>query len=242
MRPLLKPTVVLATSDEGYLAYDIDTGKLHRLNPLAALIVELANGQRSYDEILNVVVPISGPSSATGCAEWIAQAAAQGLLVDACAASQFPARTATELAKCAAELRNRNCILAAFLCQQHAAELGPDDPLLWYQLGELAHIVGRRAEARAAYERYQLAFPDDAEVEHLLIALRDEAPPSRASDRCIEQLYDHFASFYDQNMCGDLDYRAPDLLIAALVAALESAPPAYCPRRRVRHGTIWAAA
>ena len=100
-------------------------------------------------------------------------------------------------------------MLAAFLCQQRAAELDPQNPQRWYQLGELAHIVGRRADARDAYERYQAWFPDDAEVEHLLIALRDEAPPPRASDRCIEQLYAHFAAYYDQNMCGDLDYPAP---------------------------------
>ena len=76
--------------------------------------------------------------------------------------------------------------------------------------------------SRTAYERYHASFPDDAEVEHLLIALREDAPPPRASDRCIEQLYEHFASFYDQNMCGDLDYRAPELLLACMAEALGS--------------------
>jgi len=220
MRPLLNPSVLLAPGDEGYLAYDTETERLHRLNPLAALIVELADGQRTGDEILDAVVPLLGPSSVTGCREWMIRAVSEGLLIDSPTASQAPARTAGEFRELARELRSTDRVLAAFLCQQRATELAPDDPQQWYRLGELAHIVGRRADSRAAYERYQTSFPDDAEVDHLLIALRDEAPPTRASDRCIEQLYAHFASFYDQNMCGDLDYRAPDLLFVSLAAAL----------------------
>ena len=76
---------------------------------------------------------------------------------------------------------------------------------MWYRLGELAHIVGRRDDARAAYERYFERHPDDAEVEHLLIALRDAAPPARMSDHAVLQLYARFAEFYDENMTGDLD-------------------------------------
>ncbi|HEY5313647.1 MAG TPA: methyltransferase [Pirellulales bacterium] len=220
MRPLLKPTVLIAPGEDGYLAYDIRTERLHRLNAAAALIVELADGRRTSDDILERVVPLVGQPRATACAEWMTQAAQQELLVDAAIAPESPAPTADELSKLAVELRNSDQVLAAFLCQQRATELAPGDPQRWYQLGELAHIVGRRANARAAYERYQASFPDDAEVEHLLIALGDETPPARASDRCIEQLYGHFAAYYDQNMCDDLAYRAPELLFAALADAL----------------------
>ncbi|HEX4148277.1 MAG TPA: methyltransferase [Pirellulales bacterium] len=219
MRVLLKPTVLLAPADDGYLAFDLATEQLFRLNALAALIVELADGCKTQGEILSVVVPLLGQSSAAECAKWIAQASEQGLLIDASTAPAIPALTADELCDRATQLRNTDRVLAAFLCQQRATELAPDDPDRWYRLGELAHIVGRRVDARTAYERYQESFPDDAEVEHLLIALRDETPPGRASDRCIEQLYAHFASFYDQNMCGDLDYRAPQLLFDSLAAA-----------------------
>jgi Flp pilus assembly protein TadD len=51
-------------------------------------------------------------------------------------------------------LRDRDRILAAFICQQRVTELAPDDPHTWHDLGELAHILGRRADARIAYERY----------------------------------------------------------------------------------------
>lgn len=218
MRPLLKPTVLLCPGHDGYLAYDTDSEQLHRLNPLAALIAELADGRRTEDDILNAVVPLLGRLDRDGCKAWMAHAVIVGLLIDAESSPPHSAMSGDALHRLATELRYRDRVLAAFVCQQRAVELNQDDPLLWYQLGELAHIVGRRAEARAAYERYQSTHPDDAEIAHLLIALRDEAPPARVSDRCIEQLYGHFASFYDQNMCGDLDYRAPDLLFTALDA------------------------
>jgi predicted TPR repeat methyltransferase len=144
-----------------------------------------------------------------------------GLVVESSEAD-VDARIATPdtLAALAAELRDHDAVLAAFVCQSRVTELAPENPLQWYRLGELAHIVGRRQVAAAAYERYLRAHPSDAEVEHLLVSLRDERPPARVSDRCIRQLYARFASFYDENMRGDLDYRAPELLGAAIERAL----------------------
>ena len=44
-------SVALAPVDDGYWAYDIQTSKLHHLNPLAALILELSDGSRTATEI-----------------------------------------------------------------------------------------------------------------------------------------------------------------------------------------------
>ena len=224
-----KRSVLLSPTAEGYLAYDVELDRLHRLNPMAALMIELADGQRTQDEILAAVLPLLAQPDVAGCLQWITQAVAQGLLVadsslmlEVATLPRTSPFTAAELIETAAVLRNRDRVLAAFICQQHVTELIPANPHQWYQLGTLAHIVGRRLEAREAYERYQSAFPDDAEIEHLLIALRDESPPQRASDRCIEQLYAHFASFYDQNMCGELNYRAPELLLSAIAQEVGS--------------------
>ncbi|HEX3998519.1 MAG TPA: methyltransferase domain-containing protein [Pirellulales bacterium] len=117
-------------------------------------------------------------------------------------------------------MRRSDRVLAAYVCQRRATELVPGDPDGWYALAEPAHITGRRDEARAAYERYRQSHPDDVEIQHLLVALRDEQPPDRAPDHYIKYLYSYFADFYDDNMRGDLDYRAPELLNAALVAAV----------------------
>ena len=210
MRLSLKPSVVVSPCDDGALAYDIESGQLHRLNPLAALIVELTSAQRSQEDILAEVAPLLGASAAVGCEAWIAQAIAEGLLIDATVATAPP--SADELRRISTELRRTDQVLAAFLCQQQAVEIDSSDPQQWYRLGELAHIVGRRVEARAAYEEYQRACPQDVEVEHLLIALRDASPPPRASNTCIEHIYSYFASFYDRNMCEELEYQAPKFL------------------------------
>jgi len=112
----------------------------------------------------------------------------------------------------------------AFLLQRRAAEMTPTDASLWYQLAELAHIMGDRETARTAYETYAKSHPEDAEVRHILIALRGEPLPPRADDQCIEQIYHKFAEFYESNMCHDLLYKAPDHLAAALKPWLSPDP------------------
>jgi len=120
-------------------------------------------------------------------------------------------------------LRWSDDVHSAFLLQKYAAELDPDDPNQWYRLGELAHIVGDRNLAREAYETYFESHPDDAEVAHILIALKGEPLPPRASDACIDQIYARFAEFYESNMCDELAYRAPEHLATAFGPWLKEA-------------------
>ena len=54
------------------------------------------------------------------------------------------------------------------------------------------------------------------------MSLRNAPPPPRAPDRCIVQLYERFAEFYEQNMCTDLEYQAPARLAEALDAELDA--------------------
>ena len=221
-RVILKPSILLSPADDGYVAYDLDAKRLHHLNPAAALVVELCDGTRNLDEIREVLGPLLGDSGWDACRVWIDAALRDGLLERGSrTVGDSPGISAETLTARASALRDQDDVLPAFVCQQRAAELAPHDAQMWYRLGELAHIVGRRADARAAYERYFERHPEDAEVEHILISLRGEAPPPRASDRCIEQLYARFASFYDDNMSGALDYRAPALLDEAVAAALD---------------------
>ena len=216
-RIVLSPSVALAPAEDGYLAYDIETGCLHRLNAAAAVIVELCNGQLSRGEISALIAPILGARDPKACDAWINAAHADGLLkfVDGNTPLPSPPQP-KELAFTARKLRKEGSVLAAFVCQYHATQQSPDDGGQWCALGELAHIVGRRGDAREAYERYLEFEPDDAEVQQILVALRDETPPPRAPDRCIEQLYARFSEFYEDNMCGHLDYQGPKRLAEAL--------------------------
>ncbi len=210
----LSASVLLAPGDDGYLAFDAEAQRLHRLNASASLIAECCDGTRNSQEVCAEVAPLLGEGGAEACRIWIAGAFDTGLLSDGLRAE--PDWTARALAERACELRDEGSVLAAFVCQWQAAQLAPLEPGQWRALGELAHIVGRRQDAREAYERYLEFHPTDAEIGHILVSLRNDEAPTRAPDRCIQQLYERFAKFYEDNMCGELDYQAPVQLGAAL--------------------------
>ena len=225
VRLLRNPAVALAPTEDGYLAYDIESAQLHRLNAAAALIIELCDGTLTAGEIIaQVSTFIPGEGAEAGCQAWIDSAIASGLLKTVDPGQPIPEGPSldafTDVAK---DLRKEGKVLAGFVCQHYAVyEMPEPDADDWDALAVLAHIVGRREEARDAYERYLKIEPNDAEVEHILISLRDEAPPPRASDRAIIQLYERFAEFYETNMVTDLEYQGPERLTEALDAQLGS--------------------
>jgi predicted TPR repeat methyltransferase len=223
-RILRNPSVALAPVEDGYLAYDTESSRLHRLNPTAALIVELSDGRRTAAQLSSDLAPLVADGGMDGCARWMQAAAADGLLKIVTSGSPAPGGPSPEeFASLAASLRSDGHVLAAFVCQHYATLQMPEDADQWAALGELAHIVGRRDDARDAYERYLALSPGDAEVELLLTSLRDEPPPPRAPDRCVRELYARFAEYYEDNMCGDLEYRGPEHLAEALDAELGDA-------------------
>jgi predicted TPR repeat methyltransferase len=222
LNPALNPLVRLSPVEDGYLAYDPAADRLHELNPVAALIVELCDGTRSIEEVRDLVkpaLPEGAPEEEVG--RWITEGIQAGLFTcgnrDPAVRQELSAEELTQLAK---RLRKRGRIQTAYLCQRRATELISNDARAWDELGELAHILGRRDQARAAYERYLELEPDDAETRHMLVALRDEPPPTRASDDCIQQLYQRFSSFYEFNVCEELYYEGPQRLLDLIKTVL----------------------
>lgn len=215
------PRILLAPGSDGYAAYDPDTGRLHRLNASAALILELFNGARTRREVCVDLQPVLGRSGVDAARRWIDYAVSEGFLSSLSQPSEslrpLSAWAATQRAQ---KLRDEGEILAAYACQHHASTLRPENPEVWKGLGELAHILGRREDARHAYEQYMTLHPDDAEIGHVLLSLRDESPPPPAPDECIRQLYSRFAAYYEESMCGELHYRAPALLAAGVREAI----------------------
>ncbi len=216
------PALVLATSDAGYLAYEPASGRVHQLNATAALLIELCDGTRTASDLEALLGPHLGESAAAEICAWLERARRERLVegLDGAPGPAGEAHSSEALATLAEGLRERGRVLAAYVCQRGVVEARPDDAGAWSQLGELAHIVGRRDEARVAYEAYQRLRPGDAEVAHLLRALRDDAPPARAPDDCITQLYARFAGFYDESMGDDLGYQAPGLVAEAVATAI----------------------
>ena len=219
-RLLVRPSLLTSPTADGYLAYDLDTQALIHLNPTASLIVELCDGTRDVASLSDVLLPVVGELGWADCCAWLHDALESGLLTgDPESTRPWPEMSAATLTERAVALRADQRVVEAFICQQHATELAPDDPDMWCRLGELAHLARRYDDARAAYARYFSAYPEDRAIEYILHALSDETQP-RAPDSYIEQVFGRFAPSYDEHMVGDLEYQGPGRLFDAVSATV----------------------
>jgi predicted TPR repeat methyltransferase len=215
--PRINPVILLSPVEGGYVAYDPVLDRLHQLNPAAALLTELCDGNRSDEEIRELAGPLMPEGKVGEIDRWIDDGIKAGLLVRENSESPGGRElSAEELSTLTKRLKTTGKFQSAYLCGKRAVELKPEDWDAWYELGELAQCVGRRDEARLAYQTYLDANPEDGEIEHLLIALRDDAPPPRASDRAIQHIYKSFAASYESRMLEDLKYVGPERMQDAL--------------------------
>ena len=79
----LSPSVLLSTASDGYVAYDVRLDRLYRLNPTAALIVELCDGTRDFQQLQADLSPLMGDDW-PGCLDWIATARHRKTTVISC--------------------------------------------------------------------------------------------------------------------------------------------------------------
>jgi predicted TPR repeat methyltransferase len=215
--PRVNPAVLLSPVEDGYVAYDPVADRLHQLNPVAALLTELSDGSRSVAEIGALAEPFLPPGEGEAVAKWVAQAIEAGLLSDGDGAGAAAGDlSGAELSKLTRRLREQGKVQTAYICGKRAMELDPGLKDGWYDLGEIAQCLGKRDEARAAYQKHLDANPGDGEIAHILIALRDEAPPERASDHAIQHIYRNFAASYEGRMLEDLKYAGPQRMVEAV--------------------------
>src|SRR6516164_6529403 len=73
-------SLAIAPAEDGYWVYDVPTSRLHHLNPLAALILELSDGSHTAEEMAAEVAPLLTEGNETACLDWIRSAVANGLL------------------------------------------------------------------------------------------------------------------------------------------------------------------
>ena len=215
--PIINPAILLSPVENGYVAYDPVCDRLHQLNPMAALLAELCDGTRSPADIRAIAGPLLPEGEADQIDRWIAEGTRTGLLApSADIAAGHRELSGDELYRLSKRLDETGKVQTAFLCGKRAVELKPDNPDAWYSLGEIAQCAGRRAEARVAYEKYLEFHPEDAEIRHLVVALRDEAPPPRAPNDTIQHIYRHFAATYESQMRDDLKYQGPERIQDAI--------------------------
>lgn len=132
-------------------------------------------------------------------------------------------RKATELAPTMAEawfnlgvcLRRLKQPQEALQAFRKAVEHGPGYAAAYEAIGSLSYRAGRHAEAAEAYREWLQHEPDNPFARHMLAATSGENVPLRAADGYLTDLFDKFASTFDENL-HELGYRAPQLLAAAV--------------------------
>ena len=87
-------------------------------------------------------------------------------------------------------------------------------------LGVTLYMLGRQNEAVGAYRDWLGREPDNPVPRHMLAACGGEAPPPRADDAYVRQVFDQFAESFDEQLLKNLDYRAPQVLVDALIGVL----------------------
>lgn len=101
----------------------------------------------------------------------------------------------------------------------------PDDMMLHYHMGEMVYglmRLGDAAAARQLAEEWRSGYPNNAVAQHMAAAALGETVPERAADSYVRETFDRFSADFEQVLSG-LDYKAPQLLAAAITAALGDA-------------------
>jgi len=208
---------IVPVSDQGaQFLFHVQNCDLVRINETAVIVTELADGTLTAEALLAEIAGRHGREKSEKCRKWMEKALDTGLLEYLEDQAEWNPPGVAELHAIASRLMAADDVRKAYLVQKRAVALPGAVAEHWYQMGELAHIAGNRDEARTAYERYAELVPDDPEVAHILKALRNEPPPQRAPDDYLKHLYKRFSEYYESSMCGDLRYKAPEVLAAAV--------------------------
>ncbi|MBI3701726.1 MAG: methyltransferase domain-containing protein [Afipia sp.] len=121
------------------------------------------------------------------------------------------------------DLQLRGDLAGAADLMAQAVELEPGFASAWFSLGDLREQLGERDAAISAYRRAQEADLDDRHGAKLrLMRLGDE----RMSDMppgYVRALFDQYAPKFDKTLVNDLDYRGPEILLKAVLAARHAA-------------------
>ena len=82
------------------------------------------------------------------------------------------------------------------------------------------YTLGRKEEAKQVYRDWLERDPDNPVPRHMLAACGGAEAPVRADDDYVRDTFDSFADSFDEQLLKNLDYRAPEVLAAALAAVL----------------------
>ncbi|MBR1221021.1 methyltransferase domain-containing protein [Bradyrhizobium sp. U87765 SZCCT0131] len=123
----------------------------------------------------------------------------------------------------ARDLQLRGDLVAAADLMEQAVELAPNFASAWFALGELRQELNLHDAAIAAYRRACAADPDDRHGARLRLIRLGAEPLAEMSPEYVRALFDQYAPKFDTALRGDLNYRGPEILQRAVLAARHAA-------------------
>lgn len=110
----------------------------------------------------------------------------------------------------------------AVTCFMKAIHHDDSNVLAREELGIVLYMLGRNEEAVGVYRDWLAREPDNPVPRHMLAAVGGEPAPPQADEAYVRKVFDSFAASFDEQLLKSLDYRAPEVLVAALTARLEA--------------------
>ena len=123
----------------------------------------------------------------------------------------------------ARDLQSRGDLAAAAEVLQQAIEVAPDFASAWFSLGEICAELGEREAAVAAFQRARAADPDDRHGAGVWLMRLGAVPVTAMPQAYVRSLFDQYASRFDAELTQRLHYRAPALLLQAVLAVRAAA-------------------
>jgi predicted TPR repeat methyltransferase len=152
---------------------------------------------------------------------------AQGKAADAVTALRHALERAPGMADAWFNLGNalRSCgtLQGAITAYRRVLALRPTHAYAQELLGRVLYVAGDRDQAATVFREWAAREPDNPVPAHMLAACSGVDVPARASDAYVRTTFDHFAASFDEVLLHRLEYRAPEVLCAALADVLE--PP-----------------
>ena len=128
----------------------------------------------------------------------------------------------------ARDLQLKGDLVAAADLLEQAIELAPKFASAWFTLGEIRERLGQRGPAITAFRRAREADPDDRHGASVRLMRLGAENLSEMPKGYVQALFDQYAPRFEAALLGDLNYRAPQLLFKAVLAAcLAEKKPAF---------------
>ena len=105
-------------------------------------------------------------------------------------------------------------------CFREAFRCDPRNVRALEGVGVALYMLGRHDEAAGVYRDWLAREPANPVPRHMLAACGAAEAPPRAADDYVRDVFDGFAESFDEQLIQNLGYRAPEVLVQALLEVL----------------------